>query len=66
MNAPFIAAASPHVMNTYGRLPIALSHGQGCRVWDVNGKSYLDALGGAVNIFYLIWKAGPPCSFIWA
>ncbi len=50
MNAPFIAAASPHVMNTYGRLPIALSHGQGCRVWDVNGKCYLDALGGiAVN-----------------
>jgi acetylornithine aminotransferase len=46
----FIEAASPHTMNTYGRLPIALSHGQGCRVWDVNGKSYLDALGGiAVN-----------------
>ncbi len=46
----YIEAASPHVMNTYARLPIALSHGQGCRVWDVNGKSYLDALGGiAVN-----------------
>ena len=45
-----IEAASPHVMNTYGRLPIALSHGQGCRVWDVNGKQYLDGLGGiAVN-----------------
>ncbi|MES2190250.1 MAG: aspartate aminotransferase family protein [Pseudomonadota bacterium] len=45
-----IEAASPHVMNTYGRLPIALSHGQGCRVWDVNGKEYIDALGGiAVN-----------------
>ncbi len=45
-----IEAASPHVMNTYGRLPIALSHGQGCRLWDVNGKVYLDALGGiAVN-----------------
>ena len=43
-------ASSPHVMPTYGRLPIALSHGQGCRVWDVNGKAYLDALGGiAVN-----------------
>jgi len=42
--------SSPHVMNTYGRLPIALSHGQGCRVWDVNGREYLDALGGiAVN-----------------
>lgn len=46
----FIEAASPHTMNTYGRLPIALSHGQGCRVWDVNGKVYLDALAGiAVN-----------------
>ncbi|MDD5336120.1 MAG: aspartate aminotransferase family protein [Rhodoferax sp.] len=50
MDTPFIEASSPHVMNTYGRVPIALSHGQGCRVWDVNGKSYLDALGGiAVN-----------------
>ncbi len=46
----FLEAASPHTMNTYGRVPIALSHGQGCRVWDINGKRYLDALGGiAVN-----------------
>jgi len=44
------AAASPHVMTTYGRLPIALSHGQGCHVWDTEGRKYLDALGGiAVN-----------------
>ncbi len=44
------ALAQPHVMNTYGRVPIALSHGKGSRVWDVNGKAYLDALGGiAVN-----------------
>ncbi|MBK6323254.1 MAG: aspartate aminotransferase family protein [Burkholderiales bacterium] len=48
--APTTTPSSPHVMNTYGRLPIALSHGQGCRVWDVNGREYLDALGGiAVN-----------------
>lgn len=46
----FIEASSPHTMNTYGRVPIALSHGQGVRVWDVNGKQYLDGLGGiAVN-----------------
>ena len=39
-----------HVMNTYGRLPFALSHGLGCRVWDTEGRSYLDGLGGiAVN-----------------
>ncbi len=44
------APVEPHVMTTYGRVPIALSHGRGSRVWDVNGKSYLDALGGiAVN-----------------
>ncbi len=44
------APTEPHVMNTYGRVPIAVSHGQGMRVWDVNGKRYLDALGGiAVN-----------------
>jgi acetylornithine/N-succinyldiaminopimelate aminotransferase len=44
------AAAEPHVMKTYGRLPIALSHGRGCRVWDTDDREYLDALGGiAVN-----------------
>jgi acetylornithine/N-succinyldiaminopimelate aminotransferase len=43
------ATASP-VMNTYGRLPIALTHGRGCRVWDTEGREYLDALAGiAVN-----------------
>ncbi|MEN9398284.1 MAG: hypothetical protein RLZ81_2814, partial [Pseudomonadota bacterium] len=37
-------------MTTYGRLPIALSHGRGCRVWDTAGREYLDGLGGiAVN-----------------
>jgi acetylornithine/N-succinyldiaminopimelate aminotransferase len=42
--------AEPHVMPTYGRLPIALSHGKGCRVWDTEGREYLDALAGiAVN-----------------
>ncbi len=40
----------PHVMNTYGRLPIALSHGRGCWLWDTEGRKYLDGLGGiAVN-----------------
>jgi len=44
------APSSPHTMNTYGRLPMAVSHGQGVRVWDTAGKCYLDALAGiAVN-----------------
>jgi len=44
------AAPMPHVMPTYGRLPVALSHGEGARVWDTEGRRYLDALSGiAVN-----------------
>jgi acetylornithine/N-succinyldiaminopimelate aminotransferase len=47
MNAP---VSMPHVMPTYGRLPIALSHGEGAYVWDTDGRRYLDALAGiAVN-----------------
>jgi len=39
-----------HVMNTYSRLPIAFTHGQGIWLWDTQGKRYMDALGGiAVN-----------------
>ncbi|MEO5696330.1 MAG: aspartate aminotransferase family protein [Burkholderiaceae bacterium] len=52
MNAPdkLQPAVETHVMNTYGRLPLALSHGRGCWVWDTDGKKYLDGLGGiAVN-----------------
>ncbi|KPQ33110.1 MAG: acetylornithine aminotransferase ArgD [Phormidesmis priestleyi Ana] len=35
-----------HVMSTYGRFPIALERGEGCRVWDSNGKAYLDFVAG--------------------
>jgi acetylornithine/N-succinyldiaminopimelate aminotransferase len=35
-----------HVMNTYARLPVAFSHGNGCRITDTEGKEYLDALSG--------------------
>ncbi len=50
MSHPAAAPAEPHVMQTYGRLPIALSHGKGCWVWDTEGRKYLDGLGGiAVN-----------------
>jgi acetylornithine/N-succinyldiaminopimelate aminotransferase len=35
-----------YVMGTYARFPIALERGSGCRVWDSNGKSYLDFVAG--------------------
>ncbi|WP_338441946.1 aspartate aminotransferase family protein [Synechococcus elongatus IITB4] len=34
------------VMQTYGRFPIALERGEGCRVWDTEGRSYLDFVAG--------------------
>jgi acetylornithine aminotransferase len=34
------------VMKTYGRFPISLVRGNGCRVWDAEGKGYLDFVAG--------------------
>jgi acetylornithine/N-succinyldiaminopimelate aminotransferase len=41
---------SDHLMNTYRRPPMVFTHGRGCRLYDSQGKEYLDFLGGiAVN-----------------
>jgi acetylornithine/N-succinyldiaminopimelate aminotransferase len=34
------------MMPTYGTPPIAIDHGDGVRVWDVDGRSYLDFVAG--------------------
>ena len=40
-----------HHFQTYGRQPLVLDRGEGTRVWDLDGREYLDALGGiAVNV----------------
>jgi acetylornithine aminotransferase len=40
----------PHLMNTYNRQPVAFTHGEGCYLYDEQGRRYLDALAGiAVN-----------------
>ena len=40
-----------YVMPTYGRYPLTFVRGQGSRVWDADGKEYLDFGGGiAVNV----------------
>ncbi|MDD6611405.1 MAG: aspartate aminotransferase family protein [Clostridiales bacterium] len=35
-----------YVMNTYGRFAIALDHGDGAQLWDVEGKRYIDLTSG--------------------
>ncbi|MBM3499881.1 MAG: aspartate aminotransferase family protein, partial [Armatimonadetes bacterium] len=44
--AETIALTKQHVMNTYGRQPVAFVRGQGCRLWDAEGQAYLDFLAG--------------------
>ncbi len=42
---------SKYIMQTYGRQPIALKHGEGATIWDADGKEYLDFFAGiAVNV----------------
>lgn len=40
------AEENQYVMNTYGRFPIALDHGEGATLWDVEGKKYIDLASG--------------------
>ncbi len=37
---------SDHIMNTYGRLPVSFVKGDGCYLYDEQGRRYLDALTG--------------------
>jgi acetylornithine aminotransferase len=34
------------LMPTYGRNPVAFSHGEGAWLWDTDGKRYLDGIAG--------------------
>jgi acetylornithine aminotransferase/acetylornithine/N-succinyldiaminopimelate aminotransferase len=49
-NRQIVRITEKYVANTYTRFPIALVRGKGTRVWDADGKEYLDFLSGiAVN-----------------
>ena len=41
-----MALADTYMFQTYARFPITLVRGNGCRVWDEDGKEYLDFVGG--------------------
>jgi len=41
-----VGLADKYLFPTYKRPPFALVKGEGCRVWDENGKEYLDFVGG--------------------
>lgn len=49
-NDEWLQRYSDSVLGVFGTPPIVLDHGEGCYVWDVDGRRYLDLIGGiAVN-----------------
>ena len=45
-NQNLINTHDQYVMGTYGRFPIAISHGRGARLYDLDGKEYIDFTSG--------------------
>ena len=45
-NKDVIELKTNRVRNTYGRVPVALVKGKGVRVWDADGREYLDFASG--------------------
>ena len=35
-----------HILPTYARNPVAFAKGRGCRLWDADGKEYIDFMSG--------------------
>lgn len=49
-NSEWISAYQENLLGVFGQPQACFTHGQGTRVWDTDGKEYLDLLGGiAVN-----------------
>jgi len=50
LNQQWLQRYSDSILGVFGTPPLVLSHGDGCYVWDVDGRRYLDLVGGiAVN-----------------
>jgi acetylornithine/LysW-gamma-L-lysine aminotransferase len=45
-NESIIVAESAHTSGVYAKRPIALVRGEGARVWDADGREYIDCVGG--------------------
>jgi predicted acetylornithine/succinylornithine family transaminase len=45
-NASLVELTNQHLIANYGRLPVAMVRGQGARVWDADGREYIDFFPG--------------------
>jgi len=46
MQEELIQKAKKYIANTYNRYPIVATKGEGCWIWDLDGRRYLDFLAG--------------------
>lgn len=46
MQEEFIKKGIQYLANTYNRFPIVVTKGEGCWIWDLNSRRYLDFLSG--------------------
>lgn len=44
-----------YIMHTYGRFPVAIDHGEGARLYDPEGREYIDFTSGIGRLRYGIW-----------
>jgi acetylornithine/LysW-gamma-L-lysine aminotransferase len=51
-NESIIAAEAAHTSGVYAKRPLAIVRGEGARLWDADGREYIDCVGGmgAVNV----------------
>ena len=46
MQEALIQKAKKYIANTYNRYPVVVTKGEGCWIWDLDGRRYLDFLAG--------------------
>ena len=45
-NAELVEKTKKYIISNYGRLPLAMVRGEGARLWDADGKKYMDFFTG--------------------
>jgi len=45
-NAELVELSSKYLIENYGRLPVAMARGRGAKIWDADGREYIDFFAG--------------------
>ena len=45
-NAELVELTSKYIIENYGRLPVAMARGRGAKIWDADGREYIDFFAG--------------------